>query len=158
MGFVIFQPLKRRKKAGRAMKVSTLNRKDCCTGWLVIVNHQNPCQWLYFIFIPNLIESVEQIFDFVVIWDAMVVKWRQSYASFPPFFPSKQTLSHRHIWIWLCDCNVWWLCIFSRRRYRNHHSRPNAWVKHATDTERYIHIVITSKWCCHAVVCIMLTL
>ena len=46
---------------------------------------------------PNLIESVEQIFDFVVIWDAMVVKWRQSYASFSPLFPSKQTLSHRHI-------------------------------------------------------------
>ena len=36
---------------------------------------------------PNLIETVEQIFDFVVIWDAMVVKWRQSYASFSPLFP-----------------------------------------------------------------------
>ena len=31
----------------------------------------------------SLIEMFQQNFDFVVIWDAMVVKWRQSWASFP---------------------------------------------------------------------------
>ena len=29
-------------------------------------------------FDASLIETFEQIFDFVVIWDAMVAKWRQS--------------------------------------------------------------------------------
>ena len=35
---------------------------------------------------PNLIETVDQIFDFVVILDAMVVKRRHSYASLSSLF------------------------------------------------------------------------
>ena len=59
-------------------------------------------------FDASLIETVEQIFDFVVIWDAMVVKWRQSYASFSPLNERLVPEIYQHGFVVvMCDDNAY---------------------------------------------------
>ena len=55
-------------------------------------------------FDASLIETVEQIFDFVVIWDDMVVKWRQYYASFSPLNGRLVPEIYEHVFVTvMCD-------------------------------------------------------